>query len=108
MEEYRNDFEVIEYAVYCPLRFFLDCLTVGAVPAAAGIAMVFQAAAVRTLGNVVAESSGFTVEDGTRCFLLDIETGEEKGIDRSFRGKLFWEKPSFWLVIFEPVIRKDV
>lgn len=34
--------------------------------------------------------------------------GKEKGIDRSFRIKLFWEKPAFWPVILEPVIRKDV
>lgn len=51
---------------------FLDSLTVGAVPVAAGIAMEFYVATVRTLGKIVAESTCFAVEDGTGCFLLDI------------------------------------
>lgn len=48
----------------------LDCLAAGTVPVAAGIIMGFQMAAVRTLGKIDSELSGFTVHDGTGSFLL--------------------------------------
>ena len=41
-------------------------------------------------------------------FMFMDVTGKEKGIDGSFRIKLFWKKPAFWPAILEPVIRKDV
>lgn len=41
-------------------------------------------------------------------FMFMDVAGKKKGIDGSFRIKLFWEKPAFWSAIPEPVISKDV
>ena len=52
-------------------ELLVDCLAVGTAAVAAGIIMEFQMAAVRALGEISPEPSGFTVHDGMGSFLLD-------------------------------------
>ena len=47
-----------------------DCLTVGTVAVAAGIIVKFHVSTVRTLGDVVAKATGFTIQDSMCCFFL--------------------------------------
>ena len=49
-------------------KFFQDCLTVGTVAVAAGIIVKFHVSTVRTLGDVVAKATGFTIQDSMCCF----------------------------------------
>lgn len=61
---------------FCPAfvypDFFLYSLTVGTVPVAAGVIVKFHMPAVRALGDIYPELSGFTVQDGPGGFTLDI------------------------------------
>lgn len=45
-------------------EFLIDSLAVGTAAVTAGIVMDFDVSAVRTLGNVAAELTGFAVKDG--------------------------------------------
>lgn len=72
--EYHMEIRGIDH--FCPAfiypEFLIDSLAVGAAAVTAGIMMDFNVAAVRTLGKVAAELTGFAVQDSKGGFALDI------------------------------------
>ena len=76
MRKGENHMEVGGIDDFCPAfihpDLFEDSLAVGAVAVAAGIIVEFRMPAVRALGNIDSEFSGFTVQDRLGSFALDL------------------------------------
>ena len=76
MRKGENHMEVGSIDDFCPAfvhpDFLIHSLAVGAAAVAAGIIVEFRMPAVRALGNIDSEFSGFTVQDRLGSFALDL------------------------------------
>ena len=76
MRKGENHMEVGSIDDFCPAfvhpDFLIHSLAVGAAAVAAGIIVEFRMPAVRALGNIDSEFSGFTVQDRLGSFALGL------------------------------------